>query len=163
MIQTYWQTLTEREKLLVSGAGMLLLVTIVYFVIIRPLVAYHTESERAYTSAYAQLQAVRSYASQIRPVVAEADNKTASQQPVNLRVAVSSAARASGVAISRLQPSEDGTLTIWAEQIQSPQLFLWLDTLSKIHSVGPQNVLIQKTSVPGTLRIQLQFSDSAQR
>jgi len=162
MIQTYWQKLTEREKLLVSSAGALVLVTVAYFIAIRPLVAYHTESARAYSSAYTQFQTVRSYASQIQAVAVEADNNKALQQPINLRVAVSNTARASGVAISRLQPSEDGRLTIWAEQIQSPQLFLWLDTLSKAHSIGPQNVLIQKTSVPGTLRVQLQFSDSAQ-
>ena len=161
MIQTYWQTFTGREKLLVFGAGALLLVTIVYFMVVRPLVSYHRESERTYSNAYAQLQAVRSYASQLQHLGSDVDKSNASKQPINLRVAVSSAARASGVAISRLQPSEDGTLTIWAEQIQSPQLFLWLDTLSKTNKVGPQNVLIQKTSVPGTLRVQLQFSDNA--
>lgn len=160
-MKPYWQTLTQREKLLVSGAGVLVLVTAVYMVVVRPLVAYHTESARAYSSALSQYQTVRTYAAQLTA----AGNKAASQQSnsrqESLRTAVSSSARAADVEISRLQPSEDGTLTIWAEKIQAQKLFLWLDTLAKMHEIGPQNILIQKTSTPGTLRVQLQFSDVA--
>lgn len=158
-MKAYWRNLTKREQVLVSSAAVLLLLTVIYLLIAQPLIAYHTESERAYNRALAQFKAVRTYAGQLQPT---ADDGPVNQQSVNLRTAISTAARASGVEISRLQPSEDGTLTIWAEQIQSAQLFLWLDTLSKNHTIGPQNILIQKTSVSGNLRVQLQFS-SAQR
>ena len=155
---SYWQTLTQREKLLVSSAGILVLVTAVYMLVARPLAAYHAESERAYSNALSQYQAVRSYADQLAAAGDQAMARPADQQRVSLRVAVSSSARAADVEISRLQPSEDGALTIWAEQVQAQKLFLWLDTLAKTHGIGPQNILIQKTSTPGALRVQLQFS-----
>ncbi len=161
MMNSYWQTLTVRERTLVSAAVTLLVVTLVYFLAIRPLGAYQAESERSYSAALDQFQAVRSYANQLQATNREAGDTAVPQRPENLRTAVSNAARRSGVIISRLQPSEDGSLTIWAEKIQSPQLFLWLDTLSKAYAVGPSNVLIQKTSIPGDLRVQLQFSDSS--
>lgn len=161
MMNSYWQKLTTRERALVSAAVTLLAVTLVYFLAIRPLGAYQAESERTYRAALDQFQAVRSYANQLQAADRETGDTVVSQRPENLRTAVSNAARSSGVVISRLQPSEDGTLTIWAEQVQSPQLFLWLDTMSKTYAVGPSNVLIQKTSTPGNLRVQLQFSDSS--
>lgn len=160
-MKSYWQTLTEREKILVSCASILLSVTAIYMLIFRPLVAYHAESDRVYTRALDQFQTVRAYASHLDNLTDDASTKSPNQPRASLRMAVSSAARAADIEISRLQPSEDGTLTIWAEQIQSQQLFLWLDTLAKSHSIGPQNVLIQKTSVPGNLRVQLQFLDAS--
>jgi len=160
-MQAYWQDLTKREKILISSAASLLFLTVVYFIIVQPLLAYHAESERAYNRALEQFKAVRSYASQLQANANDLADAPVDPQPVNLRVAVSSSARSSGVEISRLQPSEDGTLTIWAEKIQSAQLFLWLDELSKTHSIGPQNILIQKTSVSGILRVQLQFSGAS--
>ncbi len=159
MMNSYWQTLTARERTLVSAAVTLLAVTLVYFLAIRPLGIYQAESERTYRAALDQFQAVQSYANQLQAADRKAGGPALPQRPENLRTAVSNAARRSGVVISRLQPSEDGTLTIWAEQVQSPQLFLWLDTLSRTHAVSPSNVLIQKTSTPGNLRVQLQFSD----
>lgn len=161
-MQGLWQTLTKREKALVSGAAVLLLMTLVYLLGIRPLALYHAESERAFKGALKQFRVVQSYAVQLQAGTANGSDKPANQQSISLRLAVSNAARAAGVEISRLQPSEDGTLTIWAERIQSQQLFEWLETLSATQGIGPQNVLIQKTSAPGTLRVQLQFTDDRQ-
>lgn len=161
-MHAYWHTLTKREKALVSGASILLLAMLVYMLGIRPLALYHADSERAYEGALKQFRVVQSYAGQLQAVKIDEANHSVNLQTVSVRLAVSNAARAAGVEISRLQPSEDGSLTIWAEQIQSRQLFIWLETLSKTQGIGPQNVLIQKTSTPGNLRVQLLFKDGAQ-
>ncbi len=154
----YWQSLTDREKMLVGMAATLALLTVFYFAVMRPLISYHQDSVRAYTAAVTTYESVRGYAAQLlatqRP---ESPHGQSGENRQSLRVAISNAARANGVSISRLQPSEDGTLTIWAEGIGSAQLFRWLQTLSDQRGVGPANVLIQKSTSDETLRVQLRF------
>lgn len=161
-MREYWSSLTEREQKLVGTAGVLLSVTILYFLLVLPLVSYQSESERSYEAALSSYQSIQTYAAQLSAANedgrSQASGGTAS---VSLRVAISTAARANDVSISRLQPSEDGTLTIWAEGVSSPQLFRWLETLSNSRGIGPTNVLVQKSTAGETLRVQLRFEETS--
>ncbi len=160
-MREYWQSLTDREQLLLSVGGIVLAFTLVYFLVARPLVAYRAESERAYQAALSTFETVQLRAAQLAATEAQASDPDKANSDVSLRVAVSVAARQAGVTISRLQPSEDGTLTIWADGVQSQQFYRWLQILADNRGVGPSNVLLQKSSDGETLRAQVRFLEAA--
>lgn len=160
-MQDYWRSLTDRERLLIGiGAGVLAL-TLVYFLIARPLVAYRDDSERAYIAARGVFETVQQRAAQLAAIEENSTGERTAAQDVSLRVAASTAARQAGVTISRLQPSEDGTLTIWAEGVQSGQFYRWLQILAEERGIGPSNVLLQKATSGETLRVQVRFLETA--
>ena len=160
-MREYWQSLTDREQLLLGvGAGVLAL-TLVYFLIARPLMSYRDDSERAYIAARGVFETVQQRAAQLAAVEDRSISANTAGQDVSLRVAASTAARQAGVTISRLQPSEDGTLTIWAEGVQSAQFYRWLQILADERGIGPSNVLLQKASNGETLRVQVRFLEAS--
>lgn len=161
-MQNYWNSLTSREQLLVSVAGLLAGLVILYFIALRPLQAHSADSERALLAAQNTLRTVQLRVAQLEATEDSAADRQGDGEVVSLRVAVSQAARSTGVSISRLQPSEDGTLTVWVDSTESTTLFRWLQTLAQDRGVGPSNVLLQKNSGGDGLRVQVRFVGTAQ-
>lgn len=159
-MKSYWLSLTRREQNMIAAGCGLIVLTLLYFAALAPLMGYVRDSERAYASSLSNYQSIQSYASQLLATRAGRPQSAGEGQPVSLRVAVSNAARMAGVSISRLQPSEDGTLTVWAENVDSQQFFLWLKTLSDERGIGPANVLVQKSTSGDRLRVQLRFVET---
>lgn len=161
-MQEYWQSLTMRERGLIWAGGIMLALTVGYFLIARPLLQYRDDSQRAYLSAQATFETVQRHAAELKSVTRASQSvRSQAQQATSLRVAVSNAARQAGVAISRLQPSEDGTLTIWAEGVQSAQMYQWLQVLAQERGIGPSNVLVQKATDGNSLRVQFRFEEGS--
>ncbi|MBO6506178.1 MAG: type II secretion system protein M [Kordiimonadaceae bacterium] len=156
-MRDYWHSLTSREQLLISFAGALASLVLVYFLVLRPLQIHAADSERALQAAQNTLRTVQMRVAQLQATVDAVSNRADGGAPVSLRVAVSQAARNAGVSISRLQPSDDGTLTVWVDSSQSTALYQWLQTLAEEQGVGPSNVLLQKNSSGDGLRAQVRF------
>jgi len=153
----YWQSLTDRERLLVQLAGGLAVLVILYLAIIRPLQAYERESERALARAENDYLQVASAAAEIKAAGGAAKEAGRSQDP--LRLAVAKSARAKSVQISRLQPGENGSLTVWIETVSSTKLYGWLQQLALEGGISPAKLNAQKSRVEGLLRVQIQFEE----
>jgi len=156
-----WKILTERERMLILVGGVLLGLMLVYFGIYRPLEAYHQSGVRALVAATATYDRVSAGAAEISAANVSA---TSSKSRANIPAsgAASSSAKAAGVSISRLQPGDGGTLTIWVEDVTFAKLYLWLDQMAKMHSLIPAKISIQKTTSADHLRVQLQIEGAQQ-
>lgn len=153
----YWNSLTDRERMLLIIGGGVALVVLGYFAVFRPLAGYVNASEREVVGAGALYERISAGAAEVtaaREKGAAGPQRAAS---VPLRVAVSRAARGAGVAISRIQPAEDGGLTVWVESVSSPLMYRWINQLASIHGIAPAKVIAQKSATEGRLRVQLQF------
>lgn len=153
----FWNNLTGRERLMLLIGGCVALVVLGYFAFLRPLVGYVSASEREVAAARATYERISAGAAEVtaaRERGAANNQRTAN---VPLRVAVSRAARGAGVAISRIQPAEDGGLTVWVESVSSPLMYRWINQLANSHGIAPAKVIAQKSATEGRLRVQLQF------
>ena len=156
----FWTNLTDREKRLVSFAGALSFFVLLYMGIFRPLVAYHEASELELASAKNTYEAIARGAAVVSALGQENQQTSQNaQQPI--RVTVSTAARATGVAISRLQPGDDGSLTVWVETVAPGDLYGWMNYMAVEGGISPAKVIIQKTAADGRLRAQLQFGSNS--
>ncbi len=155
----YWNALTGREKLLVSVAFGLTILVSVYFTAVRPLVDYQQDSQNNLQAAerlHAQIARGAVVLNAHKGSVKVGDPNAEGQQP--LRVSVSIAARATGVAISRIQPADNGALTVWVESVTANELYRWMGHMAEANGIAPSKVLAQKSSAAGRLRVQLQFA-----
>jgi len=151
----FWQNLTARERAVVAVAGVLTVLVVGYFMLVRPLADYEAESQRALARAKAVYQQIDAGAAEVEAARGTTQEKAG--ETTSLRVAVAQSAREIGVAISRLQPGADGALTVWVESVPSPVFYRWLETLSAAHGIAPVKVVAQKSSAGVQLRVQLEF------
>lgn len=155
----YWNTLTGREKLLVSVAVGLTILIFVYFTAVKPLIEYKQNSQNNVQAAerlYVQIARGSAVLNAHKGSIKARDADTGGQQP--LRVSVSIAARATGVAISRIQPTDNGALTVWVESVTASELYRWMGRMAEEKGIAPTKVLAQKSLSAGRLRVQLQFT-----
>ncbi len=157
-MQEYWTNLTSREKTLILVAGGLSIIVLLYLAVFKPLVSYQTASEQNLNAAERLHGQIVSGAAALAVLKGDGEtltNNSRGQQP--LRVSVATAARATGVAISRLQPAENGALTVWVESVAAGELYRWMTHMAAENGITPTKVLAQKSASAGRLRVQLQF------
>lgn len=78
--------------------------------------------------------------------------------PTLLRQAISSAAQARGIALTRLTPEDDGSVSVTIDAVESETLFGWLLALYEEKGVAVARAGIAGEPANRTLRVQLRFS-----
>ena len=152
-----WQNMTNRERNLIMVAGGLALLVAIYLLLMRPLSAYVSDSERELRRAETTYINVAAGAAEIRAAGDAGGERPQRTDP--LRLAVAKAARANNVQISRIQPGENGSLTVWIESVPSQRLYVWLQQLSADSGISPSKLNAQKSRTQGMLRLQIQFEE----
>ncbi|WP_262696261.1 type II secretion system protein M [Kordiimonas aquimaris] len=157
-MNVYWNKLSTRERALIMGAGGLFVLLILSLVIVRPLINYQAGSEAELIAAKEEYRVIASLVASYNTTQDKrsisAQKLPSSQSP---RILISTSAREKGLIVSRIQPSEDGNLTLWMDSVSSIVFYEWLNTLEQRHSLSPNLASLQKNG-DGTLRAQIQFS-----
>ncbi len=159
-MKDYWNSLTARERLMLSLMAALVGLVVLWLVIVRPLSAARDEAAREYATATALYESVATSAAEMRALHREGRDAKLKTGGEPLRVTVAVAARTAGVSISRIQPGEDGTLTIWADDVSAAALYRWLEALANERQITPAKVSVQKAGSGQQLRAQIQFSEA---
>lgn len=160
-MKIFWVNLTARERILVMVAGGLLVLFSVALGVVRPLSQYYNQSQQNLAAAQGELKALVELTSEYSRLqntdsnAAKPDGNTQSA-----RVIISVSARDAGLVVSRIQPAEDGRLTLWMDSVASPAFYRWLRDLEEVHGLAPELVSLQKAG-SGSLRAQVQFAGVA--
>jgi len=152
--------LSQREKLLLATAMVLATFVLLYMAVIRPVNAYGLKAKQEYENAQGLYERVTTGAKQVAVLKAGTNSgkKLKSTQP--FRVQVSLIARSVGVPINRIQPSDDGALTIWIDGVPAQSVYRWLAALETDYSISPVRVSMQKSGTEGLVRTQVQFDEA---
>ena len=157
-MNTFWQKLSGREQVLVSGAAGLFVLLALAFFVIRPLINYRSNSDMDLAAAKAEYRVIASLAAthdraQAAPISTEQSRPNGQSS----RILISTSARDKGLIVSRIQPAEDNSLTLWMDSVSSSAFYVWLRSLEIENGLTPNLVSLQKNG-DGTLRAQVQFS-----
>lgn len=158
-MKSYWNTLTSREQLLIMLAGGLLIFTLLYLLVVRPVNLYGQSADMELKRAEALYTSIARIAERVSQLKNQSTPKRQSSGQ-SVRIILSQSARASGVLINRIQPDTDNALTIWVEGTPSRALYDWLQKLDGEHAIAPVKVSLQKTGSAGLVRAQLQFVEA---
>lgn len=131
-LSNWWDSRVPRERLLLSLLGALLGLFILVFGLILPVQSAHADATADLKRAQADLIA----ASRLTPATEDT-----ARLPFDRSVLVT-VARAQDVRLTRVQPGNDGTLSVWIDEAQTQRLYAFFDTLLSDYAVGLDQVIV---------------------
>lgn len=156
---TWWQERTQRERMLIGGAGGLLAILIVVQFIIVPLQTWRDDAAQAETRARTMLMDIRQGVMEAESLQA-VETRRGQSNGKSDRVTITSSAQLAQVRISRLQPGTDG-LTVWIEEVDALDLQRWIASLNEEHGITVHKATIDRIDDRPLVRAQLQFATGA--
>ncbi|MFC3052780.1 type II secretion system protein GspM [Kordiimonas pumila] len=157
----YWNMLSARERLLLMIAAGLAFIVLLYAFVVRPVTLYKEEAEQNYERAITLYENIISGSDQALALQAATPKRIKADTDQPARVVIALAARDADVQVSRIQPGEEGALAIWVDSAAAPNIYRWLAALEAKHSISPVKVSMNKTSVDGMVRAQVEFGPEA--
>ncbi|WP_321392236.1 type II secretion system protein GspM [Emcibacter sp.] len=155
----WFMHLSRRERALVVGAAFLGVLVFGWLAIWSPVTGYHQDEKRNYIRAAGDYDFVRQSLARM-PVLTEQSQEQAGDEEISLRVAAGQTARSMGLAITRLQPGEKDTLTLWFDSADGGLLFQWLARIGQRYGIQVKNIAVNKNEGQGTVRAQVTLGRS---
>jgi type II secretory pathway component PulM len=149
----WWLERSGREQAALVGLGLLVVAFAMFQFAVKPLIAYRMSAKADYENAVELLTQVESDARDIQTLQAGA----ALRSDVPARTVVSVVASEQALAITRVQPLENGELDVWLDDVASVALFKWVTTLYERHGIAVVRAAVQKDD-GGTIRAQITFA-----
>lgn len=143
-LTAWWDGREPRERLLLAALGGILAVFILIFAVILPIQSAKAEASENLRRAQAELMAV----SRFSP-----SSEQAARAPFDRSVLIN-VARAQDIRLTRVQPGQDGTLSVWIDEAQTQRLYTFFDALLTGYAVGLDQVIV---SADNNGRLSAQF------
>lgn len=153
------QSLSERERGLLGGAGVLFALLILIVGVYLPMREARDEAnerERFATDSFEMVATLAAEAKRLRQNGTVSDSRAIMPRDVSERVLISRSARQAGIIISRIQPTDSGALTLWIDSVSSQAFFVWVKALDTSYGISPNNVSLQPEA-DGMVRVQIEF------
>jgi len=151
-----WTGYTAREQGLLAFLAVLLLGTVVWFGVLSPTLSWRAEAERRYVAA---VEGYETMLVQLSLYESLAQSATRPQSGQSLRGLADQTARERGLAITRVQPLDDGRLGVWMDGVSSDALMGWLNVLARDHGVWADRVSLDREG-EGVVRAQLTLAQA---
>ena len=148
----WWTSLTQREQILISVAGILAILFLTFQFIIRPSWQTKERSERAYDNVLEDWKAVQSAAGKGTTT----QNFSTGGQP--LQSVVTNTADAYSLTITRLLPDESNNLSVWMDSVDSQSLYSWLKELETNHGIRVQQASVRQDTDADTISLNVYLS-----
>lgn len=157
-MMTWWMERVEREKWLLGGAGGLLALLMLWQFFYQPIVDYHHDAERSYAGAQGRLEDMQIAAAQVAALQGQSTGSGERDASQSTRSLAMASARAKGLAVTRLQPGEDGSLTLWIDDADAKLVYDWIVTMQEDYGVSVQKASLSTNDGTATIRAQLQLA-----
>lgn len=157
-MMNWWMERTERERWLLAGVGGLLALLMLWQFFYRPVVDYHRDAEQSYAAAQDRLEDMQQAASQVAALQGRSSGEARDAGGQSTRSLVMASAQAAGLAVTRLQPGEDDSLTVWIDDADARLVYDWLVALQEKFGVSVQKASLSANDGAATIRAQLQLA-----
>jgi type II secretory pathway component PulM len=151
-IRAAWAERTAREQILLAGACALIVLILAWYAVLAPAMSWRASAERDFIRAAEAYEVMVEGVSRYRALSAGAAQAQRSGAP--LRTVIGRTANARGIAISRVQPLDDGRLGVWLDTVQADALMAWLNQLAAEEGVRVDRVSLDREG-DGVVRAQL--------
>ena len=151
----WWNSLSQRERILVGLGAILIVATICWYGVWRPAVYFHQAAASRHAMILKEKQTVLAIVAQIR-ALGPARKLEASGKPLAEMVRDSLAA--AGIMAGRIEPDPQGGVRVAANAIPSTMLFPWIAQLQTQHGISLRHMIVVKEG-EGTLNVDATLSD----
>ncbi|WP_270373755.1 type II secretion system protein M [Marinicauda sp. Alg238-R41] len=151
-VRGLWARQTPREQVLLAVCAGLMLAALVWFALVSPALSYRNAMRAGFEAQVEDHMAVIAGIERYRGLQTASATQQGQDQP--LRTLVANRAREAGITITRVQPLENGQLSVWAEQAPEAQLMALLVALADRDNVHASRVSLDREA-SGLVRAQL--------
>lgn len=134
-LSNWWDAREPRERLLLLGLGVVLALFVLVFAVIFPLQSARANAQSDLNRAKSELAIV----SRLAPTLGAAG--TGDRAPFDRSVLVS-VARDRGVKLTRVQPGDDGSFSVWIDDAPTDRLYGVFDDLLSDYAVMMDRVIV---------------------
>lgn len=150
-VQLAWAGLSLREQALLAGLAAILIGVLGWYGVVQPAQSWRAEAERDFAAALQSYETTLVQLEQYQALAARAERPEA-REP--LRTLADRVAREHSLAISRIQPLDDGGLGVWLDASDADAVMAWLAALSREHGVMAVRASLDRESA-STVRVQV--------
>jgi general secretion pathway protein M len=124
MLRGAWAGRSAREQALLGVAGGLVVVLLLSLLVVQPLIGFNDRARDDYAAAMRLYRSVQADAAAYRRLASEARSET--DTGGSLRSVAGATALRHDIALARMVPSEDGSLTVNIDRADSRAVMGWL-------------------------------------
>lgn len=145
-----------RERWMLGVGGVVLLLTLIYLLMVEPVVKAHAARTAALESSRALASRLEQAALQVQVLRGRTPSAVAGRG-VSLMSAVDQASKQSalGKGPARIQPEGDREVRVWFEDVSFDGLVGWLAELQTHYGVSVQAMDIEPQAAPGRVNVRL--------
>jgi len=156
-----WQQLAPREKQLLILMSVVVLITLFYFSLWKPLKTGIEDGELRIKAQTRALTEIRKQAAEVRQLRASgAGNRNTVKDSTSLLGLIERSAKQKNIkgGLQKVQPEGQREVRVWMENVSFDQLISWLDLLSNRHGIKINDISLERSNTPGIVsgRILLQ-------
>lgn len=146
-MKAWWETLSRREHLMVTGGAALTLALLLYVLAWQPFQASHRRLRQSVAEQRAELAAMRKMAEEIRRL-GEAGSAPSPVNGRSLLTLVDQTARAAGLgaALKRVSPQGENRFGIQFDAVEFDKLLPWLGKLEREHRIVIINLSVDRAA-----------------
>ena len=148
-MKTWWEGLSYRERLLVSGGALLTLALLLYVLAWQPFQASHRRLRQSVAEQRVELAAMRQMAGEIKRLGGSGVTTASPADGRSLLTLVDQTARAAGLgaALKRVTPQGENRLGVQFDAVEFDQLVPWLGQLERDHRIVIVNLSADRAAV----------------
>lgn len=151
LVGPHWQRLNQRERLIVSVAGVLLVIAAVYWLLWNPIASGIEQRKQTIAAQQETLQWTRENTG-IYLAAQEEGADTTSAAAGSITQRVTQLAAAQNIEITRMQPQSDGLLVV-IDTVAFSQLLTLLDALQQQGGLAIESLDVTEGPEPGVVRV----------
>lgn len=148
-----YDSLSDAERWVVNGLGLLILAVIVLLLIVMPAQRAVTQAEMQLNGKQSLLQWMQDNEHLAKQANSSKRNSRTSNQP--LQTIVTSTAPSMGVTVKRFEPESDEKLRIWLEKVPFDKTVRWLHQLESRYGIQIANASVDAERVEGLVTAKL--------
>ncbi|KFZ31339.1 hypothetical protein IDSA_01005 [Pseudidiomarina salinarum] len=152
MVGPHWQRLNQRERAIVSVAGVLLVIAAVYWLLWNPLASGIEQRKQAIAAQQETLQWTRENTGIYLAAKEKGSDPKSQQATGSISQRVTELAAANGVEITRMQPQSDGLLVV-IDSVTFSQLLTLLEVLQQQGGLAIESLDVTEGAEPGIVRV----------
>lgn len=156
-IRQLWMRQSSREQALLVSCGGLIVIVLIWFAVLSPALSWRNAMRASFEAQVEDHLELVAGIERYRALAAAGESSAKATAP--LRTIAANRAREAEVAITRVQPLEDGQLGVWADRTGEAQLMALLLALAEEDGVRVTRMSLEREEA-GLVRVQMVLSRS---
>ncbi len=161
-LKTWFNSLPQKERWMVSGTGLLIFITLFYLIIWEPVHVGLQEEQQKQQSQREVLYWMQQAATEVKTLRASGNRSTIRDKNKPTTLVIEQAINNAGLksSVSKIESSGNNGARVTLNEASFNQILVWLNTLSTHNGIQVVSANIERGSKPGRANARLSFERS---